>query len=130
MRGEEEKLAALQHALSALAHRENALTAAELKTELGLLKLPAISGPELQALAAFQKEMKTQRVALKARRVQCEAQIQEQRKRLLKARRDFRVLEKLKEQRWKSWTYLTEREIEATAAEAYISKWIRSELEQ
>lgn len=130
MRTEEEKLAGLQHSLSALVHRDNALTAAELKIELGLLKLPSIPGVDLQALAAYQERMKTERAVLKAQRVQCEAQIAEQRKRLLKSRRDFRVLEKLKERRWKSWTYLTDREIETTAAEAYISRWIRSELEQ
>lgn len=130
MRTEEEKLAALQHSLAALARREDSLAAVAKETELGLLTLPSISGPDLRALAAFQKRMKTEQAALQAQRVQCEAQIAEQRKRLLKARRDFRVLEKLKERRWKSWTYLTEREIEATAAEAYISKWIRSELEQ
>jgi flagellar export protein FliJ len=130
MRTEEERLAAFQHSLAVLIHRENALVAAELKTQVSLLKLPLISGPDLQSLAAFQARMKTERVALKAKRVQCEAQIAEQRKRLLKARRDLRVLEKLKERRWKSWTYLTQREIESTAAEAYISRWIRSELEQ
>lgn len=129
MRTEEEKLAGLQRSLSALIHRDNTLTAAEIKAELGLLKQPSISGPDFQALAAFQRRVKTERAALKAQRTQCEAQMAEQRKRLLKARRDFRVLEKLKERRWKSWTYLTEREIEATASEAYISKWSRSELE-
>jgi hypothetical protein len=130
MRSEEEKLAGLQHSLSALVHSENALVASELKTQLGLLKLEWISGPDLQALAAYQSRIKTERATLKAKRLQCETHIVEQRKRLLKARRDFRVLEKLKEGRWKSWTYLTEREIEATAAESYISRWIRSELEQ
>jgi flagellar export protein FliJ len=130
MRSEEEKLAALQHSLAALIHRENALIAADLNAELALLKLAAISGPDLQALAAFQKKMKTERGQLKIQRALCEKQIGEQRQRLLKARRDFRVLEKLKERRWKSWTYLAEREVEATAAEAYISKWIRTELEQ
>jgi flagellar export protein FliJ len=130
MRSEEEKLAGLQHALAALIQRENALVAADLKAEMDLVKLASISGPELQALAAFQKRVKTDRAALVAQRAQCVAQIGEQRKRLLKARRDFRVLEKLKERRWKTWTYLTDREIETTAAEAYISKWIRSELEQ
>lgn len=130
MRREEEKLAAAQQSLAVLVHRENALTAAELKTELGLLKSAAISGPELQAFAAFQRRIKNERAALRMQRAQCEAQIAAQRKRLLKARRDFRVLEKLKQRRFQAWTYLSEREIENTAAEAYISKWIRSELEQ
>jgi hypothetical protein len=53
----------------------------------------------------------------------------EQRKRLLQARRDHTVLEKLKEKRLRTWSYLSDREIEETAAEAYISKWARNESE-
>ncbi len=54
-------------------------------------------------------------------------EIAEQRKQLLKARKDFRVLEKLKEKRFKGWVYLSDREIEDNAAEAYISRWSQSE---
>ena len=65
-------------------------------------------------------------VALKANRSRCEAQMTEQRQRLLKARKDCRVLEKLKEERHKEWSYLGDREVEETAAESYISSWLRS----
>jgi hypothetical protein len=127
MRSEEEKLAALQHQLSALVHRENALTAAELKSEMELLKLPAIHGFDLQALSSYQVRVRGERATLQAGRVQCEKQIAEQRKQLLKARKEFRVLEKLKEKRFKGWIYLNDREIEDNAAEAYISRWTQSE---
>jgi flagellar export protein FliJ len=126
MRAEEEKLSAMQHRLGALVHRENALTAAELKSSLGLLKLSSIGGGDLQALAAFQLRMKNERGSLKAARLQLEKQVAEQRTRLLKARRDFRVLEKLREKRWKEWQYLADREIEDVAAEAYLAKWARA----
>ncbi len=49
---------------------------------------------------------------------------------LLKARKDHRILEKLKETRYKNWVYLNEREIESTAAEAYLSKWARLETDR
>jgi flagellar export protein FliJ len=127
MRTEEEKLGALHHRLTTLVHRENALLAAELKSSLGLLKLPSISGADLQSLAAFQLRMKSERAALKAGRALCEKQVAEQRSRLLKARLDFRVLEKLRAKRWKEWLYLADRETEDVAAEAYLSKWARSE---
>ncbi len=130
MRTEEEKLAALQHTLAGLIHRENTLIAAQLKSELGLLTLPSIDGSDLQALAAFQLHMQSERESLRGSRRQCEAQIAAQRNRLVKARKDYRVLEKLKEKRWRTWTYLSDREVEHTAAENYISKWARSELEQ
>jgi hypothetical protein len=83
----------------------------------------------LRALAAFQLRMQSERASLKVTRIQCETQIVEQRKRLLQARRDHTVLEKLKEKRLRTWSYLSDREIEETAAEAYISKWARNESE-
>jgi hypothetical protein len=44
---------------------------------------------------------------------------------LLKARRDVRVLEKLKENRLREWTYLSDRETENIAAESFLAKWAR-----
>jgi flagellar export protein FliJ len=130
MRAEEERLASLQRKLAALHHRETTLIAAELKAETGLLRLPAIDGSDLRALAAFQLRLRRERVALKAERAQCEAHIAEQRQRLLNARRDCRALEKLKDKRKRIWASLLDREIEETAAEAFLSQWARTELER
>jgi flagellar export protein FliJ len=129
MRTEEEKLSALQHRLATLIHRENALTAAELTTSLNVRKLASISGADLQALAAYQVKIKAERASLRAGRLQCEKQVAEQRTRLLKARRDYRVLEKLREKRWKEWQYVADREIEDVAAEAYLAKWARNDID-
>jgi flagellar export protein FliJ len=129
MRQEEEKLGGLQHKLSVIVHRENTLMAAQVKSESALLGLESINGSDLRALAAFQLRMQNERVSLRTARIQCETQIVEQRKRLLKARRDYKVLEKLKERRFQAWSYLSDRETEETAAEAYISKWARTESE-
>jgi flagellar biosynthesis chaperone FliJ len=127
MRTEEEKLAGLQHKLGELVHLENAIIAAQLKSEMGILGLPSIEGSDLQALAAFQARIHVERAKLRVQRTQCEAEIAKQRNRLVKARKDFRVLEKLKEKRWRTWVYLSDREVEHTAAESYISKWVRSQ---
>ena len=129
-RTEEEKLARLQYQLATLVHRENSLIAAELKSELGLLNQPSIAGRELQALASFQLKINSERASLKASRAVCEAQIVEQRKRVVLARRDCRALEKLKDKRWRTWVYLSDREVEETAAENYISRWARSDNER
>jgi flagellar export protein FliJ len=129
MRTEEEKLSGLQQTLAALVHRETALLAEQLKSEMELLGQPSIDGSDLQALASYQLRIQHERDALRANRVRCESQIAEQRTRLLKARKDCRVLEKLKDKRWRTWTYLSDREVEHTAAENYISKWVREELE-
>jgi flagellar export protein FliJ len=129
MRQQEEKLGALQNTLAGIVYRENELMAAQVRSESSLLGLTSIDGSDLRALAAFQLRMQSERASLKAARSQCEAQVVEQRKLLLKARRDYRVLEKLKERRFRAWSYLSDRETEETAAEAYISRWVRTESE-
>ena len=127
MRAAEEKLTRLQEEQSALVHRETALRAAEIKAEMGLLKLPVMDGADLQSLAAFQLKMRSERAELQALEVKNQAEIVAQRNRVLIARRDFRVVEKLRERRLQAWTYLTDREIEATAAENYLARWARSD---
>jgi flagellar biosynthesis chaperone FliJ len=52
--------------------------------------------------------------------------IAEQRKRLLRARRDHKIVETLKEKRKEQWAYMNDRELENLAAESYISNWVRS----
>lgn len=130
MRSSEEQLARLQENHAGLVHRETALAAAELKSETALLTSPVIRGSELQSLAAFRLGMKSERATLQAARLKCEAEIAQQRTRVVKARRDFRVLEKLKERRFHTWTYEADREMENMAAEAYLSRWSRPETEE
>jgi flagellar export protein FliJ len=127
MRAEEEKLSALQHRRDLLNHRVNALKSAELKSKWGLLKLPAVPGSELRAMTAFQDQVKKECTALDLDRAQCEKWIGVQRVRLLKARKDYRVVEKLKEKRQQAWVYLNDREVESAAADSHISKLVRGD---
>jgi flagellar export protein FliJ len=129
MRTEEEKLSTIQNQLAEVLHRENALTAAQLNAEMNLLGRPVVEAAEFRALSAFQLRIRSEKVSLLAARKNLEIQIAEQRKRLLKARKDCKVLENLKDRRKKAWTYLSDREIENTAAESYISNWARSNAE-
>jgi len=129
MRTEEEKLSTIQNQLAEVLHRENALTAAQLNAEMNLLGRPLVEAAEFRALSAFQLRIRSEKVSLLAARKNLEIQIAEQRKRLLKVRKDCKVLENLKDRRKKTWTYLSDREIENTAAESYISNWARSNAE-
>jgi flagellar export protein FliJ len=129
MRTEEEKLSTIQNQLAQVLHRENALTAAQLNAEMNLLGRAVVDASEFRALSAFQLRIRSEKVSLLTARNNLETQIAGQRKRLLKARKDCKVLENLKERRKKAWTYLSDREIENTAAESYISNWARSNAE-
>src|SRR5579871_2630547 len=121
MRSAEEQLARLQEQHGAIVHRETELAAAEFKSETALLNSSSIRGSDLQSLAAFRLRMKKERATLETMRLKCEGEIALQRNRVVKARRDFRVLEKLKERRFRTWVYETDRELENIAAEAYLS---------
>jgi flagellar export protein FliJ len=129
MRVEEEKLAGLQYKLASLIKQEQELMAEQARSAGCLLGSTLISGSDILALAAFQARIQRGIASLKASQAQCQVQMAEQRKQVLKARKDCRVLEKLKEKRLKAWTYLSDREVEDTASENYISQWVRSSLE-
>jgi flagellar export protein FliJ len=123
LRSEEEKLAGLQRQLSALLIRDKELQAAMLKSELDLRARPVIPGLELGALPGFRRRAENQRHVLLQACAKLQRDIDQQRKQLLEARRDHRVLEKLREKRRSEWAYLSDREIEDIAAEAYLAKW-------
>jgi hypothetical protein len=84
----------------------------------------------LQSWALYQARLVKQQDFLRTQTAQCEKLILEQRQRLLKARTDHRVLERLKERRWRQWVYLNDREVEDTAAEVYLAKWSREDLDK
>src|SRR5262249_40434421 len=82
-----------------------------------------LEGAELQALSQFRERTHRLQRELEAKRAQCETLIIEQRQRLVKARKEHMVLEKLKERQWKSWSYVAERELENAIADNYLSTW-------
>lgn len=128
-RVEEEKLAALQQQHTALLQVREQLAAARNRSESHLFASGSAAGSELQSWALYQARLAKQQDLLKTKLAQCEKLILEQRQRLLKARTDHRVLEKLKERRWQQWVYLNDREVEDTAAESYLAKWGREDAE-
>jgi flagellar export protein FliJ len=130
MRAEEEKLAAIQQRLEQVNHRISALVSAELKSEWGLRKLQSVQGSELQAMATYQARARKLQEALELEKQQCEKLVTAQRARLMKARKDFRVLEKLKERRHEAWVYLSEKEIESIAADSYNSRLVQARSEE
>jgi flagellar export protein FliJ len=82
-----------------------------------------VSGADLGALARYQEHLEKQRKAGMDRRRECEKRTEQQRARLLKARREHRLLEKLRQARRAEWEAAVDREFEALAAEAYLAQW-------
>ena len=82
-----------------------------------------VGGGYLAALATYQTHVKREKQICTDRRRECERKMQQQHARLLKARREFRLLEKLRQLRRAEWEIAVDREFEALAAEAYLARW-------
>ena len=129
LRVEEEKLASLQQQLTSMLELREKLAAERNRSQTDLFASGTAAGTDLQSWAIYQARLLKQQELLKTHLTQCEKLILEQTQKLLKARTDHRVLERLKERRWRQWVYLNDREQEDTAAEVYLSKWSREDQE-
>ncbi len=130
VRTEEEKLSTIQNKLAEVIRRENALIVAELNAGAKLLGQASTEGSEFRALAAFQLRLRHEKLSLLASRKKYEELLAEQRKRVLQARKECKTVENLKHRRKAAWNYLHDRELENTAAESFISKWVRTSPER
>lgn len=106
--------------------------AAELATALeesrgALSRQAAAKGPiEAAALAALEEFAAGARIqleTLRRRQAELAGRIQTQRTRLAAARRDLRLLEKLRERARAAWELDYARELEQLASELYLARW-------
>ncbi len=121
----EEKLSQTQNLLAQLSSQEQMLVASYQNTAAELVSWAALGGAELHRLSAFRERTLRLRQAVHVQKVSCEALIREQQQQVLEAKKQHRILEKLKERQWENWQYLHEREIENTAADSYLANWVR-----
>jgi flagellar export protein FliJ len=78
---------------------------------------------ELWALSAYLERSAREEAALAQRRGAHEKLVAAQRQRVVESHRQCRLLEKLKETRRAEWQRDFDRELEAFAGEAYLSRW-------
>ena len=83
-----------------------------------------VNGLDLAALGRYQQHLDQQRTAAFERRRECGQRMEQQRGRLLQARRDHRLLEKLRQTRHAEWETAVNREFEALSAENYLARWV------
>lgn len=130
LRTAEERLSQLQAQLEALKQQEQAIQAAYHQAHTRLLAAPQVTGLDFQAYSASQARALKEQAILRSEIGRVTSLVDDQRERLVKARRDHKILERLREQRQRQWQYLFDREIENDAAESYLSNWIRAEAER
>ena len=107
---------------------EQARLEAALEQARGAVRQAAASGQALEAetlvaLENFSRSVSNEQAVLEQRRAEIERRIAQQRVRLLAARRDLRVIEKLRERAYRAWERDCARELDALATEAYLARW-------
>lgn len=90
-----------------------------------VLDAPVVEATQLQALEEHRAHLARRKQLLLAERGGCAQRIQTQRGCVLKAERNLRLLENLKERRLEEWRAETDREQEALAGEAFLAQWHR-----
>ena len=91
--------------------------------EARVLSSNSVTGEEFAALDRYRKHLQQQRQIALDRRQAAGLKMEEQRGRVMLARRESRLLEKLRAVRRKDWEEAVNREFEALAAETYLARW-------
>jgi hypothetical protein len=91
--------------------------------EAVVLSRNSVTGEEFGALDRYRKHLQQQRQIAIDRRQETVLRMEAQRGRVLLARRESRLLEKLRQLRRKDWEDAVNREFESMAAETYLARW-------
>jgi flagellar export protein FliJ len=120
---EEIKLEGLYAGLRAIDAREASLVQQRTQSETALKSAPSVTGHELEVFSAYGAAMKAEQKRMDKTRVECRKRIDAQLAILTVKRRQVKLLEKLKDQRFDKWEKEMFKEIDQQAEEAYLSKW-------
>ena len=85
-----------------------------------------LDSPELRALDAFGRHVRAERMRRAERLEECSRRIEAQRSRLLEARRQCRLLEKMKQRGQEEWSRALARELDDFASEMHLAQWSRA----
>ena len=116
---EESRLRSLQNEETRLAQERDALER-ELRVPMQAIE---VTGADLHRRAAHTSAVMTKVAHLGAEIIRCQARVEAQKSAWVEARRQVRMLEKLKERRHGEWKATTEREMEALSAETFLANW-------
>ncbi len=95
------------------------------KSRENTLSKATISAFDLSALDSFRRALDHERARLENEMSELDLQIEGQRKKVVEADRQCRLLEKLRDRRYAEWRKLAEREWEKEASDLYLAKWNR-----
>lgn len=119
----ERLLAERAHLEARHAFLEAALEAARRSVRAASAAGQTVEAQTLVALENFSRAVRREQSRLLGRQAELERNISAQRERLISARRDFRLLEKLRARAQAAWERDYTREVEALASELHLARW-------
>lgn len=124
---EEYRLRQLSAEMERIRSEEARLAAERTREEHQLLGRDQCAGEDLAAHSAYLEALRRQGKQLEQRRQEQERRIAAQHERVMEARRNCRLLERLRARAWNTWQAQADRETEALAAEAHLAGWQRKQ---
>ncbi len=92
----------------------------------GVLIRPILESEDLENLDSFRQHLHTRIRSLEGRERETEARIAAQRERVIEARRQFELLDRLRQKALAEWRATADKEQETLAAEMFLAKTIRN----
>jgi flagellar export protein FliJ len=123
---EEIKLEGFYAELRAIDTREVALIEESVQSEKALRAAASVTGFDLELFDSYRQAAKEERKRMDKARAECRKKIDAQLQVLIVKRRDVKLLEHLKEQRFEKWEKEMFKQIDQQAEEAYLAKWTGS----
>jgi hypothetical protein len=122
---EELKLELLVGQSKGLGDEKRAMESAATQSQAEVLRQPSIEAIQLHSLDAYRRHTRSQVRGIEIREREAEAAVELQRQRVIQARRDAELLERLKRKALDGWQAANDREQETLAAELYLAKRAR-----
>jgi hypothetical protein len=120
---EEVKLENLYAELRANDAKVAALLEERARADQAVLAASVVTGSELGTLAAFRRFSVAEHTRLDRLRADCSQRVAAQLQVVAIKRRDVRLLERLKQQRFSAWSADFNREIDKQAEESHLAQW-------
>jgi len=117
-------------ALAELDRTRAELEATAIRAEVQVRGWDPLSGRDLAALTSFRAHAENQQRILATRRAEQQRRLEAQRTAMMEARRQFRLLERLRERQLAEWRTAVDREAEQFAAECHLAGIVRRRLYQ
>ena len=122
---EELKLQQLHAERARLAQAKRDVETESARSAQQVLTQPSIDPLELTSLESYRQHLRRCAYELGNLERQCEAKVVEQRQRLIEARRQFEMLDRLHHKAWTEWLAAGNKEQEELAAEMFLAKSVR-----